>query len=302
MIYVFSPSAEKYLKYYLELYDYDGIGEEPGRPVDIDEEADLCELVQKGLVNKEYRRENGSSKTTYSLNRNQAIEYLKNREILQYKEARIMFVKLTGEARQLLQEIHQNKHRIDEYINEDLKDSEQRHETLQYLNDMGFFDSQETVKNVLWDWHVKLSYSGLHYFELEKEYETDKKPFISQTTNFGDITNYGNFIGKGGDNLNQSINYNKENEEILKLINQMKETLKSLDVEKEITNSIVDDLNSIEEQIISDNPKKLRINKAIESLKQIIPTIKDMTTVTALMIHLNTLAPVISNLLAQLHI
>ena len=110
---------------------------------------------------------------------------------------------------------------------------------------------------------------------------------LDEETNYY-ITNNGGQVNISKDN--SVINATQNNySEIEKLINQIKNNIKSID-DSELRNEIIDNIDGLSEEIKKINPKKGIINSIISGLKTILPKIGTAVEVSAAITELITFA------------
>ncbi|MDU7955290.1 MAG: hypothetical protein E7J22_00860 [Clostridium perfringens] len=82
--------------------------------------------------------------------------------------------------------------------------------------------------------------------------------------------NYGNMnVSKGNINSINVVNQ-VEKEELVNIISYLKTAIMTQDIEEEKKDIVLDDLDTIEEQINSEKPKTIKIKKAFEGIKNFI--------------------------------
>ena len=82
--------------------------------------------------------------------------------------------------------------------------------------------------------------------------------------------NYGNMsIAKGDINAINIVNQN-EKEELVNIIKYLKTFIMTQDIEQDEKEIVLDDLDTIEEQVNSENPKIIKIKKAYDSFKSFV--------------------------------
>lgn len=82
--------------------------------------------------------------------------------------------------------------------------------------------------------------------------------------------NYGNMnIANGNINAINSVN-NDQKEELIDLIKFLKLSIMEQDVPKDEKESVLDDLDTIEDQIESESPKAIKLRKCIDGVKKFV--------------------------------
>lgn len=82
--------------------------------------------------------------------------------------------------------------------------------------------------------------------------------------------NYGNMnVSKGNINSINVVNQ-FEKEDLINIISSLKTFIMTQDIEKEEKECVLDDLDTIEEQINSEKPKTIKIKKAFDGVKSFI--------------------------------
>jgi len=106
-----------------------------------------------------------------------------------------------------------------------------------------------------------------------------------------------------GDQINTQNNYQVNNDkisdernEVLSLLLEMTKLASSIN-DNHIKNDVVDDLNIIKKEIESSTYDTTIIEKATRCIKRALEPIKGVTTVSTLLVHLNTLWPLVAALL-----
>lgn len=97
----------------------------------------------------------------------------------------------------------------------------------------------------------------------------NKDEHISVSQTIGG-NNYANMNVAGGNVNAVNIVSQGNNEDLLKTIDYLKNFVMTQDIEKEEKESALDDLDTIEEQISNNNPKKIKIRKAYDGFKAFI--------------------------------
>lgn len=82
--------------------------------------------------------------------------------------------------------------------------------------------------------------------------------------------NYGNMIASKGNVSATSIVNQDDKEDIGRIIKYLKTAIITQDIENDEKELVLDDLDTIEEQICSDNPKNIKIKKAYEGIKKFV--------------------------------
>lgn len=96
--------------------------------------------------------------------------------------------------------------------------------------------------------------------------------------------NHGNIIVAKG-NVNAISDVNKgDKEDIESIIKYLKTAIMSQDVESDEKEIVLDDLDTIEEQINCDNPKNIKIKKAYEGIKRFVRDLPNTLSKGALIV------------------
>ena len=161
------------------------------------------------------------------------------------------------------------------------------------LVEEGFLDiTKNTFNGIL---QLTITQKCRDYFEMEKEYERTmeaKSVTLIAPYNSGNIAMSGRDINE----IAQTINTSSNQDKILELLEKIKQSLAQLD-NVELKESIKDDLDISIEQMKADIPNVSRLKRAWERLKD---NLKGITTITTLPIHLNTLVPLMAELLRNI--
>lgn len=179
---------------------------------------------------------------------------------------------LTGKAREILKGLVDNKDRVNEYVNTDLKECENLSEILNFLKDRGFIESDmghnKALIDIIGHWHVKLNYNGLSYFEQEKEYLERQKQ--SQPNNVY-VGGSGNIVQTGNNNT-ATINNGIDFAELSRLIEAVKTQSVALSADERL--EMQESLETIEETLKQAAPKKSLIKTALTTLSAIKNTVE----------------------------
>lgn len=82
--------------------------------------------------------------------------------------------------------------------------------------------------------------------------------------------NYGNIIASKGDvNAISTVTQN-DKEDINSIITYLRTAIMSQEIENDEKEIVLDDLDTIEEQVSCDNPKNIKIKKAYEGIKKFV--------------------------------
>lgn len=200
-----------------------------------------------------------------------ASQYFKIKPTYQYREAKKMFVKLTGEARDLLLNMVENKDDVDSYIASVSNEPEdpKLKKILDYLQGRDFLTYEIYIDGTF---DVTLKYSAEHYFDLEKEF-LEEQSIHQQIVN---VTAENAIIQTGNNNFASITN----NNELSNIVESIRGLLpKELpDEDKEL---IIDNAEAIKEEIQKGNPKKGFIKAAISGLQSSLPKIAGAIELTA---------------------
>lgn len=98
---------------------------------------------------------------------------------------------------------------------------------------------------------------------IAMEKEANKGVNISIGTNYG----ANNVVSQGNITSTNTVNLGVEKESISSLIKELTELLKQESIDEEERESILDDLECLQEQVISSEPKKVRVKKIYENIK-----------------------------------
>jgi len=79
--------------------------------------------------------------------------------------------------------------------------------------------------------------------------------------------NYGSMNAAGGDVNSVNIVNQGDKEELINTINYLKTFIMTQEADKEEKESVLDDLDTIEEQVANEKPKSIKIKKAYEGVK-----------------------------------
>ena len=109
-------------------------------------------------------------------------------------------------------------------------------------------------------------------------------------SNAGSITNSNVATGKG---INQSLSNNGNGDEIRKVLSEIRELWNELEDEN-VKGEIEDALDQIETELTKEIPSNSKFERAIERMRGTLQPIKDVTAVTTLLVHTNTLAPLLA--------
>ena len=82
--------------------------------------------------------------------------------------------------------------------------------------------------------------------------------------------NYGNMNVSKGDISSINIVNQIEKDELINIISYLKTAIMTQDIEQEKKEIVLDDLDTIEEQINNENPKTIKIKKAFDGVKNFI--------------------------------
>ena len=82
--------------------------------------------------------------------------------------------------------------------------------------------------------------------------------------------NYGSINAAGGNINSVNIVSQSGKEELIDIISYLKTFIMTQDTDKEEKESVLDDLDIIQEQITNENPKGIKIKKAYEGIKAFI--------------------------------
>jgi len=134
----------------------------------------------------------------------------------------------------------------------------------------------------------------IHYNEMVSDLESSQKG-NSLTQNF---TNYGvmsNAASVGdGNTISASVSVN-DVDEMLKVIAQMRVELGNSVIDDDNKGDIGDDLNSIQKELESQTPDWALVGRAKKRLGKLLDIVKNVIPITTLMVHYNTLAPLIDS-------
>jgi len=115
------------------------------------------------------------------------------------------------------------------------------------------------------------------------------------------LTNNGDGVFSLGDNNQidnqvthiKSICDPKAKDEAISILANMVKLVEDLD-DINTKGDLLDDFDRLRVEILSHTPEKSKIERALRRVESILTPIKHVTTVSTLLIHLNTLLPVIS--------
>ena len=136
-----------------------------------------------------------------------------------------------------------------------------------------------------------------NYFEME----IDNNAALN--SNSVVINNQGGSIGElnaaaGSGDITQTINVSNTSKEILEILEQMNNIVKTLD-DDEIKGDLLDDLEQIKNEIGSSTRDESKIKRALRRIGTALEPIKHITTVTTLFVHLDKLIPLVNLLLSN---
>ena len=135
------------------------------------------------------------------------------------------------------------------------------------------------------------------YFEMEKGYERamEVKPSVVNVDARG---NSGNLIVSGHDAIGLTqITANQTGiKQVLDMLNEMKTLLEVSGLDDDIRTSLEDDLDIIKLDVESQTPKQSKINSAMRRIEAALLPLRNIATVSTLLVHHQQLAPLIAAL------
>lgn len=114
------------------------------------------------------------------------------------------------------------------------------------------------------------------------------------------VSNRDGVIIIGNNNIVKStINSNPDAQnKAISILTEMEELAKELE-NANIKGDLLDDIDTLKKEIVSQTPDNSKIERAVRRVGNILEPIKHITTVTTLLIHLKTLLPVISTIVGS---
>lgn len=103
---------------------------------------------------------------------------------------------------------------------------------------------------------------------------TIKKSEFNVTQSVGG-NNYGNMVASKGNVNAVNLVTQNDKEEIESIIKYLKTTILTQSIKDDEKEIVLDDLDTIEDQISSENPKKVKIKKAYEGIKKFVSNLPD---------------------------
>lgn len=210
--------------------------------------------------------------------------YFENKE----KIMRNQFVELHGKEKEIVEIIHD-------------KPNEEALRLLSGKYTLGDIETElfELRTECYIDFHVDTDgiLSGLKILQRCKNYFEMERYFMQRNGSiYIDISGDSNVIAAGntGD-VSQNVNYTQTQNEALSLIGEMKKLAESIE-DSETRGDVIGCLDDIEEQIKSPAPNKAKFDRFIKFIEMTLEPIKHITPATTLLVHLNTLVPLVVSL------
>ena len=197
--------------------------------------------------------------------------------------------KLYGREREIVEAIH-NKSDLEakDALNKKYNEIANIRDELNSLAKKGYI-------YVEWDifqgCHLSILPDCKTYIQREADYEAHQRPFITVHAQ----GNQGNINIAGGDatNINQSVNCSSNFVEMLEHISALRNLIEVLNVDDNIKSDFNDNLYSIQRELTSQSPDWSLIKREKGRVEKLLDSIKDVTTITTLMVHFNALEPLI---------
>ena len=126
-----------------------------------------------------------------------------------------------------------------------------------------------------------------------QQLEANSIMVTDNSTNFKNTGNISDSNVAVGKNITQSLSSVGNSDEIRKLLLEMREFWNNLE-NGEAKGTVEDALDQIEGELAKETPNNPKFERAIERIRGALQPIKDVTAVTTLLVHTNTLAPLLA--------
>jgi len=159
------------------------------------------------------------------------------------------------------------------------------------LKDKKFIDTYPTMGNKFFGFQI------LNNCRAYRDMEIDHDRMHQQRNNISN--NKGNIVIAGRDvsNAYQGINDAAIFNDIMQVICNMRLELDKLQVDEEVKGDVCDELDNIERELGSETPSITRISRF---MRKLFDRIKDVTTMSTLLVHYQNLEPLLANALTNL--
>jgi len=156
----------------------------------------------------------------------------------------------------------------------------------------GFIDMTRNVSGGIIACTFRVLPKCKDYFEIKEKHMKNQKPSIVVDAR----GNQGNINVAGGDTINvsQAINTGADMQTMIEHISAIKRIITESGIDDDTKEDISDNLDSMQRELEAQSPNWSLIGRTKRRLRGLLDTIKDVTTVTTLMVHYNALEPLIA--------